>query len=255
MAIPGTGKEKASAILQTRPTFEKRSGRRYPVVVPVVIRWKDAEDHEASGVLRDVNDYGIFFYAQASIPVGAQVDLMFTVPRELTASETYRFTGTLVRTEDSGGCEKGFAIAVARSELLGQAQTSQPFEALHVREVDAHPQQTCGEERAATEPCQHARQGLFRRMRVVSLVLGVSLVVLAFAVKGIVARQEASRARASAVQNVHVWIDPSSGLYHCPGTEWYGKKAGGKYVTQKQAQLDGFHPAYQRPCEVAPAGQ
>jgi hypothetical protein len=55
------------------------------------------------------------------------------------------------------------------------------------------------------------------------------------------------------VQNVHVWVDPSSGLYHCPGTEWYGKRAGGKYITQKQAQLDGFHPAYQRPCEVAPS--
>lgn len=253
MVIPRGGEEQASAFLQTGAAPEKRAGRRYPVAGPVVIRWKDVEDHEVSGILRDVNDHGIFFCARANIPIGAQVELMFTVPRELTAPETFRFIGTLVRVEDSVGSEKGFAVAVSRSELLGDPQASQPLEAPPVTKVDDWVSETCGEERPAMQPCQRSRRSRLRSMGFVAMVLGVSVLVLAFAAKAIMARQEAARSRASAEQNVQVWVDPLTGLYHCPGTAWFGKKAGGKYVTQKQAQLDGFHPAYQRPCEVAPS--
>jgi len=74
MAIPGRGegKENASELLRAEAAPEKRTGRRYPVMVPVVIRWTDSEEHEVSGVLRDVNDSGIFFYAEASIPLAVR---------------------------------------------------------------------------------------------------------------------------------------------------------------------------------------
>jgi len=45
-----------------------------------------------------------------------------------------------------------------------------------------------------------------------------------------------------------VWVNTDSGTYHCPGTRWYGKTQEGEYMTQKQAQDKGYHPAAGRAC-------
>ena len=47
---------------------------------------------------------------------------------------------------------------------------------------------------------------------------------------------------------VKVWVNTDSGTYHCPGTRWYGKTQEGEYMTQKQAQDKGYHPAANRAC-------
>jgi hypothetical protein len=49
--------------------------------------------------------------------------------------------------------------------------------------------------------------------------------------------------------NVRVWVNTNSGVYHCPGTRWYGATKEGEYMTQRQAQRDGYRPAYGRYCE------
>jgi hypothetical protein len=49
--------------------------------------------------------------------------------------------------------------------------------------------------------------------------------------------------------NVQVWVNTDSGVYHCPGTRWYGKTKQGVYMTQRQAQGKGHRPAYGRTCE------
>jgi serine/threonine-protein kinase len=48
--------------------------------------------------------------------------------------------------------------------------------------------------------------------------------------------------------NVKVWVNTDSGTYHCPGARWYGKTRNGEYLTQKEAQEKGFHPAASRAC-------
>jgi len=47
---------------------------------------------------------------------------------------------------------------------------------------------------------------------------------------------------------VKVWVNTESGTYHCPGTRWYGMTQQVKYMTQKEAQDKGFHPAADRAC-------
>ena len=42
--------------------------------------------------------------------------------------------------------------------------------------------------------------------------------------------------------DVKVWVNTRSGVYHCPGTRWYGKTKEGEYMTQKQAQQKGYRP-------------
>jgi predicted Ser/Thr protein kinase len=45
-----------------------------------------------------------------------------------------------------------------------------------------------------------------------------------------------------------VWVNTDTGTYHCPGTRWYGKTQEGEYLTQKEAQDKGYHPAAGRAC-------
>ncbi|HMD84293.1 MAG TPA: serine/threonine-protein kinase [Terriglobia bacterium] len=47
---------------------------------------------------------------------------------------------------------------------------------------------------------------------------------------------------------VKVWVNTETGTYHCPGTRWYGKTQEGEYLTQKEAQDKGYHPAASRAC-------
>ena len=49
--------------------------------------------------------------------------------------------------------------------------------------------------------------------------------------------------------SVKVWVNTSSGVYHCPGTRWYGNTKRGEYMTQKQAQEKGYRPAYGKYCQ------
>jgi hypothetical protein len=48
--------------------------------------------------------------------------------------------------------------------------------------------------------------------------------------------------------DVRVWVNTNSGVYHCPGTRWYGATKRGEYMTQKQAQGRGNRPAYGNVC-------
>ena len=48
--------------------------------------------------------------------------------------------------------------------------------------------------------------------------------------------------------NVTVWVNTNSGVYHCPGTRWYGKTKEGRYMAQRAAQRAGYRPAYGSVC-------
>ncbi|MGD0790537.1 MAG: hypothetical protein ABR920_02095 [Terriglobales bacterium] len=48
---------------------------------------------------------------------------------------------------------------------------------------------------------------------------------------------------------IAVWVDPHTALYYCPGEEQYGKTAGGRFSSQREAQMDRFEPAGRSACE------
>ena len=62
-------------------------------------------------------------------------------------------------------------------------------------------------------------------------------------------RSAAAEAPQAGNPSVKVWVNTSSGVYHCPGTRWYGNTKRGAYMTQREAQDKGFRPAYHRVCE------
>jgi hypothetical protein len=45
-----------------------------------------------------------------------------------------------------------------------------------------------------------------------------------------------------------VWVNTRSGVYHCPGTRYYGATKNGEYMTQADAQKAGNRPAYGKYC-------
>lgn len=46
-----------------------------------------------------------------------------------------------------------------------------------------------------------------------------------------------------------MWVNPRSGVYHCPGTSAYGQTTRGEYLTEEEARQRGFRPAGGRPCD------
>ena len=103
---------------------DKRAGRRSTLRVPIVAKWGVNHEYEVKGVTRDLYDKGVFFHAEADLPLGADVELSFTVSRPFTEPESFHFIGTVVRIEPSGNSAKGFAVQVSKSELLSQQSES-----------------------------------------------------------------------------------------------------------------------------------
>lgn len=48
--------------------------------------------------------------------------------------------------------------------------------------------------------------------------------------------------------DVKVWVNTTSGVYHCPGSRWYGNTKQGQYMTQAEAQDKHYRPAYGKVC-------
>lgn len=45
-----------------------------------------------------------------------------------------------------------------------------------------------------------------------------------------------------------VWAIPSTKVYHCPRSRWYGKTEEGKYMGECEAIREGFRPAFGNGC-------
>jgi hypothetical protein len=46
-----------------------------------------------------------------------------------------------------------------------------------------------------------------------------------------------------------VWLNSDSNVYHCYGTQWYGKTKTGSYMSESEARSKGAHPSNNRPCK------
>lgn len=79
-----------------------------------------------------------------------------------------------------------------------------------------------------------------------ALVLALTLFICAPAVPPIHANPTATQRKGD--PSVSVWVNTDSGVYHCPGTRWYGITKQGKYMSQGSAQTAGYRPAYGSVC-------
>ena len=65
------------------------------------------------------------------------------------------------------------------------------------------------------------------------------------------AKENTAPAQTEQVGNpgARVWVNTNSGVYHSPGTRWYGSTKQGEYMTQKKAREGGYRPAYGKVCQ------
>ena len=98
--------------------FERRSGHRQPVQVPVKVRKPDGT--ETSAVTRDLSSTGIFLYSETGLEAGSKLELVVMLPPELGvgAGGWTLCQASVVRVEQREGHGIGVAATLDRIELL-----------------------------------------------------------------------------------------------------------------------------------------
>ncbi len=65
------------------------------------------------------------------------------------------------------------------------------------------------------------------------------------------AQRDSARADSSSLALADsVWINPRSNVYHCRGTQWYGRTVRGRFAPEREALAAGARPAGGRRCSI-----
>src|SRR5262252_7352222 len=105
-------------------TSERRSARRYDLSLPVLIRVAAQGFAETqSGKTRDISTRGLYFVIDQDVRSGSELDIMLTLPREMTAGDevTVKASGKIVRVEsriEDGNARRGVAAVIQRYDIM-----------------------------------------------------------------------------------------------------------------------------------------
>jgi hypothetical protein len=103
---------RTAADVPDSPWIERRSRRRFRLVLPVIVHWSDGTEHSAVGYCRNIGLGGIFIVTSYCPPVDIEIEIDVVVPAFNPAPKEilFRHTGRVIRIQ---ACEDllGFAVA------------------------------------------------------------------------------------------------------------------------------------------------
>src|SRR5690349_1554334 len=96
--------------------LERRAGQRFELNLPISIEF---EGRIVPAFSQNLSARGVFLYSEADLPEGATVQLIFTMPSEITLAESMRVRcrGRILRTSASGQ-GKGMAVQLDSYQYL-----------------------------------------------------------------------------------------------------------------------------------------
>lgn len=102
------------------PLMATRKAQRYKVEEPVSAKWSNGGVHQVTGETRDVSSAGLFFYANFSPAEGSPVELVLTLPPEVTGSDPKQVLcrGRVVRVETSDDSKYGVAVQIESYQVI-----------------------------------------------------------------------------------------------------------------------------------------
>jgi PilZ domain len=100
---------------------ERRSRKRYPLKLPVSVRPSGVSPPgEIFTETRDVSSRGVYFFLEEPLKSGSQLELMLTLPPEITRGEPVRVRcqALVQRTENVTEDRVGIAVKIERYRFL-----------------------------------------------------------------------------------------------------------------------------------------
>ncbi len=99
---------------------DRRSNQRFQLKLPLIVRWSG---HGAKSVFtesKDVSSRGVFFFLPATVESGAPIEIVMTLPNEITMAGPVRVRclGKVQRTEEQRSGKLGVVATIERYEFL-----------------------------------------------------------------------------------------------------------------------------------------
>ena len=100
--------------MKDQPGDNRRGAHRYSMKLPVEVRGSAAAGPVTTTTTKDVSFRGVYFTVNQNFEVNSPIDLVLTLPREVTLSNDVRIhcVGHVVRV-DKQPAEKGGQVGVA----------------------------------------------------------------------------------------------------------------------------------------------
>ena len=105
------------------PRPELRSARRFPLGLPISLRFPGGNKAAVDAHTRDVSSRGVFFFVDADMAKGSAVDFVMTLPEEITLASPIRVHchGKIVRVDNFAKL-RGVAVAIDKYDFVNHEE-------------------------------------------------------------------------------------------------------------------------------------
>jgi hypothetical protein len=107
---------------------ERRESRRFLMRLPLTVRWTDENIvGEADTESREVSSRGVYFHLPTRLRCGSPVEIVMTLPHELTQAGPVRVRclGRVLRSSQENSGEMGVAAEIERYEFMRRTSSGQ----------------------------------------------------------------------------------------------------------------------------------